>query len=68
MLAEKKAEKEALQAQLQGAAASEEEEEKPKGKEDKIKGNQPPANGGVRKFLGRFFGLAPLPGGADNDF
>lgn len=68
LLAEKKAEKEALQAQLMGAASSEEEEEKPKGKEDKIKGNQPPANGGMRKFLGRFFGLAPLPGGADNDF
>lgn len=68
LLAEKKAEKEALQAQLLGGEATPTDEDN-LSEEEKTKGNTPPqSKKGLRNLLSRFFSLAPLPGGADSDF
>jgi hypothetical protein len=73
LLAEKKAEKEALQAQLLGGDTTSTEEgntdDHNLSEEEKTKGNTPPqGKKGLRNLLSRFFSLAPLPGGADSDF
>lgn len=68
LLAEKKAEKEALQAQLLGGEATP-TDEGDLSEEEKTKGNTPPqGKKNLRNLLSRFFSLAPLPGGADSDF
>ena len=68
LLAEKKAEKEALQAQLLGGEATSTDEGN-LSEEEKTQGNTPPqGKKGLRNLLNRFFSLAPLPGGADSDF
>lgn len=68
LLAEKKAEKEALQAQLLGGDATSTDEGN-LSEEEKTQGNTPPqGKKGLRNLLSRFFSLAPLPGGADSDF
>ena len=68
LLAEKKAEKEAMQAQLLGGEATP-TDEGDLSEEEKTKGNTPPqSKKGLRNLLSRFFSLAPLPGGADSDF
>ena len=73
LLAEKKANKEALQSQLLGGDAPSTEEgntdDNNLSEEEKTKGNTPPqGKKGLRNLLSRFFSLAPLPGGADSDF
>lgn len=73
LLAEKKANKEALQAQLLGGDTPSTEEgntdDHNLSEEEKAKGNTPPqVKKGLRNLLSRFFSLAPLPGGADSDF
>ena len=68
LLTEKKAEKEAMQAQLLGGEATPTDEGN-LSEEEKTKGNTPPqGKKGLRNLLSRFFSLAPLPGGADSDF
>lgn len=68
LLAEKKAEKEALKAQLLGGDATSTDEGN-LSEEEKTQGNTPPqGKKGLRNLLSRFFSLAPLPGGADSDF
>lgn len=68
LLAEKKAEKEALQAQLLGGDTTSTDEDN-LSEEEKTQGNTPPqGKKGLRNLLSRFFSLAPLPGGADSDF
>lgn len=68
LLAEKKAEKEALQAQLLGGDTTSADEGN-LSEEEKTQGNTPPqGKKGLRNLLSRFFSLAPLPGGADSDF
>lgn len=73
LMAQKEAEKQALQRQLEGAKVEpnkdeEGEEDELKG-DDKTKGNDPPKpKKGLRNTLASFFGLAPQEGGADNDF
>ena len=68
LVAEKKAEKEALQAQLLGGEATSTDEDN-LSKEEKTQGNTPPqGKKNLRNLLSRFFSLAPLPGGADSDF
>ena len=68
LLAEKKAEKEALQAQLLGGDATSTDEGN-LSEEEKTQGNTPPqGKKNLRNLLSRFFSLAPLPGGADSDF
>ena len=68
LLAEKKAEKEALQAQLLGGEATSTDEDN-LSKEEKTQGNTPPqGKKNLRNLLSRFFSLAPLPGGAESDF
>ena len=68
LLAEKKAEKEALQAQLLGGEATP-TDEGDLSEEEKTKGNTPPqGKKSLRNLLSRFFSLAPLQGGADSDF
>lgn len=73
LMAQKEAEKQALQRQLEGAKTepqkSEEGEEDELKGDDKTKGNDPPKpKKGLRNTLASFFGLAPQEGGADNDF
>lgn len=77
LIAQKEAEKEALQKQLEGtvvepkqeAQEDEDESEKQLQEEDKVKGNEPPRpKQGLRNTLARFFDLAPPGRGADNDF
>lgn len=68
LIEEKKAEKEAMQAQLLGGEATSTDEGN-LSEEEKTKGNTPPqSKKGLRNLLSRFFSLAPLPGGADSDF
>ena len=68
LLAEKKADKEAMQAQLLGSDAPSTDEGN-LSEDEKTKGNTPPqGKKGLRNLLSRFFSLAPLPGGADSDF
>lgn len=70
LIAQKEAEKKAIQAQLEGVGepSDTEQEDDFKG-DDKTKGNNPPKpKNGLRNTLSRFFGLAPHKGGADNDF
>ena len=68
LIEEKKAEKEALQAQLLGGEATPTDEDN-LSEEEKTQGNTPPqGKKGLRNLLSRFFSLAPLPGGADSDF
>ena len=68
LIEEKKAEKEAMQAQLLGGEATSTDEDN-LSEEEKTKGNTPPqGKKGLRNLLSRFFSLAPLPGGADSDF
>ena len=68
LIEEKKAEKEAMQAQLLGGEATSTDEGN-LSEDDKTKGNTPPqGKKGLRNLLSRFFSLAPLPGGADSDF
>lgn len=72
LIAQKEAEKKAIQAQLERAGTQNDENNKDeddlKG-DDKTRGNTPPKpKNGLRNTLSRFFGLAPHKGGADNDF
>lgn len=68
LIEEKKAEKEAMQAQLLGGEATSTDEGN-LSEDEKTKGNTPPqSKKGLRNLLSRFFSLAPLPGGADSDF
>lgn len=68
LIEEKKAEKEAMQAQLLGGEATPTDEGN-LSEDEKTQGNTPPqGKKGLRNLLSRFFSLAPLPGGADSDF
>lgn len=66
MIAEKKAEKKALQDLTQTPEESEEEEEEPSKKDDKVKGNNPPKPKNKLSSLRSFFGLAPKGMGASD--